>query len=380
MLGPYFKRARHDNPKALVYLRDGEVAVSIIYEKDRMIAIEPGPALEESDLLVLDARLQKGVLTDVGRKVRRAIVFAAVPVAGCWRYRDRFQIVPAPDEAPMPPKPMGENPFVLEVSYADSHDSLIAMERASEALTEVNRLLAAFVPWIEPPQPRGHIEQQWAIPIGASQPVTQPIWTQKGYRLEGFVTAAEMLELAPGPALQLIDEQTLYARRGLSGGETFDLPRSIELMFDRYYELDAVRRERLLRWAYWINHSGLVAGISMSASYMAMIQAVEAVRPDVRGGPRCDACGRETGPGPTQQFIAFMDRYVPRQDGETEIERKKLYGLRSGLTHGGTLMEGDLYSGFDPFTPTWIDQRRTMDRAAVLARLAGINWLLAIGE
>ena len=178
----------------------------------------------------------------------------------------------------------------------------------------------------------------------------------------------------------MVDEPILYARRGLSGGESLELPTSIELMFDRYYGLESNRRERFLRWAYWITHSGSVAGLSTSASYMATIQAVETLRPRGRAGHACPVCGLQTGPGETRQFIDFMDEYVPRQDGETEAERRTLYSPRSGLTHGGTLMQQDLERGFAQFTPTWIEERRTTNRASALARLAGVNWLLADGK
>ncbi len=164
------------------------------------------------------------------------------------------------------------------------------------------------------------------------------------------------------------------------GDETLELPASVESIFDRYYALDPIRRERLLRWAYWINHSALVAGLSLSASYMAIIQAVEALRPNDDGGPACVSCGRPTGAGPTNQFISFMDRYAPPEAGETEKARRRLYKLRSALTHGGKLIESDLHPGFGQFTLTWSDERRATHRAATLARLAAVNWLLTDGE
>jgi hypothetical protein len=287
--------------------------------------------------------------------------------------------VTAPAEAPRPPAPMSWNPFVLEVGYAHSLDDLVAIDRGKGAVTEVNLLLAAFVPWIAPPEPWGRIEQQWAIPIGKGQSSMRPIWTQKSYVIDGFKLVTDTFTAQTEPELELVDEDVIYARRGLSGGEELDLPKGIRRIFDSYYRLDATRRERFLRWCYWINHSQSVASLSTSASYMALIQAVEALRPDVRGGPACSECGRHIGPGPTRQFIAFMDEFVPRQDGETEGERRLLYNLRSRLAHGGTLMERDLRTGFGQFTPTWIEERETSGRAAVLARMAGINWLLADG-
>jgi len=216
---------------------------------------------------------------------------------------------------------MSHNPFVLEVSFSDSRHARLASRRGSRALREANLLLSAFVPWIEGPDAWGHIEFQWAIPIG--QPITRSIWTQKMYTFEGFAHLADAFTAPSDRDLALIDERTLYTRRGLMGDETLELPASIQSIFDHYYALDSDRRERLRRWAYRINHSALVAGLSISASYMAVIQAVEALRPGEGGGPACNTCGRPTAPGPTTQFISFMDHYVPPESGETEKARRK---------------------------------------------------------
>jgi hypothetical protein len=111
---------------------------------------------------------------------------------------------------------------------------------------------------------------------------------------------------------------------------------------------------------------------------MAATQAIEALRPQVSEGERCDSCGHVLGAGPTQQFIDFVNRYVPWQDGETERERRKLYSVRSALTHGGTLLDSDrdLGVGFGSFHPTPLEQREATGRLLRLARLAGVNWLL----
>jgi hypothetical protein len=72
-----------------------------------------------------------------------------------------------------------------------------------------------------------------------------------------------------------------------------------------------------------------------------------------------------------------MERHVPRQDTETEKERRELYRLRSALSHGGKLLSRDLQFGFfGGFQPAALSERETSDRAAMLARIAGINWLL----
>lgn len=137
-----------------------------------------------------------------------------------------------------------------------------------------------------------------------------------------------------------------------------------------------------MRWAFWLNHAGLARRLSQSATYMAATQAIEALRPQVSKGERCDSCGHVLGAGPTQQFIDFVNRYIPPQDDETEKERRTLYSVRSALTHGGTLLESDrdLGIGFGSFHPTPIRQREATARVIRLARLVGVNWLLEDGQ
>lgn len=189
VLAGHFHRIRDLDDETLAYLRDSEVALLTRYAGDRVISVQAGPALTADDVEALQSAVELGVLADAGRKVRRQIVFATVPVEGSWRFRDHFQIVPAPEDAPRPPRPMGQNPFMLEVAYADCRHTLLASERGSAALREANLLLSAFVPRVNGPGAQGHIDFQWAIAIG--EPVTRSVWTQKMYAFEGFEHVAE---------------------------------------------------------------------------------------------------------------------------------------------------------------------------------------------
>lgn len=254
---------------------------------------------------------------------------------------------------------------------------MIRIDRANQALEQVNLILTALVPMIGG-RARHRLQQQWAIPAGVDPPADS-IWTQSTYRFGDFARIAARFDDSSYPQLEIVPDDVFYGRPGFFGYHVLVLPTSIGAMLDRFYALDRGRRERFQRWAYWLNHSRLVGALSMSAAYMAVIQSIEALRPEIAGGPACPVCARRTGPGPTRQFADFVDRYVPRQDGESERERTKLYGLRSGLTHGGKLMEGDLGRGFGEFHPGPLAEQKFADRAEQLARLAGVNWLLAGG-
>lgn len=50
-------------------------------------------------------------------KFIKKILFSYTPLKGWYRYREAFQIVPVPPDAPKPPKAMGHYPFILELSH-----------------------------------------------------------------------------------------------------------------------------------------------------------------------------------------------------------------------------------------------------------------------
>jgi hypothetical protein len=375
VLGTYFPFSRYESGEDVDYFKDGDQALRLTYHAGELADIGRGPALTDGDVAALRDEIQVKLLAD-GTAVFRQLAFAHVPVTGGWRYRARFQICPAPDEAPRPPVQMGDHPFVLEVVHRASPDPLIASERGRRLAQEINLLLAAFVPAIKALRLEVS-EQNWSIPLPPDgwEPMT-PKWTQRGYFYDGFQPLQSRFTRLPNRSLQLVEDAEFYGRIAVSE-RVLDLPSLIETLFDCFHRLEPADRERIIRWAYWLNHSSLVWSLSQSASYIAIIQAIEALVPDVPGGPACPTCGRLTGPGPTKQFVEFMDAYVPRQDGQSEAERRKIYRLRSGLTHGGKLLRRDYERSFGSLHPTEIQERDSSVLASRLARLAGINLLLS---
>jgi hypothetical protein len=363
----------------IIYTKDGQSMLTARYSKGKIVELLPTPALQSSDVSEIADKIEADVLDkSMGRKVRRDFIFCTQPTVGRWRHRESLQILPPPDDAPRPPWAMGEHPAVLEVPYEESPDTTISLCRAAQAIYEASLVLSGVIPsiWAQ----RGwRAQQQWAILMEGDETSERPVWTQPTYFVKGFSHVADDFTSKPGPSLNLVADEEFFVPWHSAAGENFDLPASIGAVLDALEMLDSDRRDRFIRWCYWLNFSKLSGAISMSASYTAIIQAVEAVRPDVPRD-RCDECGRLGDPGPTRQFIEFMERYVPRQEGETERARSKLYALRSALTHGGKLFEWDLQFGFGSFHPSAVNESESARRASLLARLAGINWLLAGGS
>jgi hypothetical protein len=111
-------------------------------------------------------------------------------------------------------------------------------------------------------------------------------------------------------------------------------------MLDRSYTLPEENQQRFLRACFWLQHARIVHSHSRSASYTALICAVEALIPPQRGAPICSECNRSKGKGPTGLFKEFVDRYAP-PGGDSQVNRGKFYEIRSKLSHEGRLLATD---------------------------------------
>src|SRR4051794_37340749 len=87
----HFTSGRHDGGDRIDYLKDDDaVALSFLYRRGVLAAIEAGPGLTGEDVDALSATIQDALVADVGTKVHRGILFSDAPVVGAWRYRDSF--------------------------------------------------------------------------------------------------------------------------------------------------------------------------------------------------------------------------------------------------------------------------------------------------
>src|SRR5437899_3282396 len=107
-LSSHFGSAMHAAPDVIVYPGNpSHFALRITYRDDDIAAIDVGPALKAEDITALLQRLQSDVLDSPGRKIGGVVLFAHVPTQGFFRYKDIFQILPVPADAPRPPFVMG---------------------------------------------------------------------------------------------------------------------------------------------------------------------------------------------------------------------------------------------------------------------------------
>jgi hypothetical protein len=372
----HFQTATQINLRETTYPgHQTDYALKLTYgKKSELIQIAPGPRLSDRDVATIQRRVENELLTSTGTQVGREVFFAHMPVKGYFRYRDRFQIRPMPDGSPQPDSPDAEHPFLLEYQFPTSTSSMIQHMRRRVRARELHLVLAGLlegsIRWLDgtfrhhwvllPPPP----EDEWMWKTAYRQEMY--IWSQTDPDANNFSSTDHL------PRLTEVDPQTYYTRSGI--GPDVMVPSSFETLLDRYYVLAKPDRERFLRACYWFQHSWIVHSYSRSASFTALMCAVEALILPETGAALCPTCRRPQNKGPTRLFAEFVDRFAPG-DSISKADRRQFYKIRSRLSHGGGLLSSDM-EWFRPLHRA-AEEWGNSYAAWHLVRTVLVNWLQA---
>jgi hypothetical protein len=322
-------------------------ALKVLYDEDgKLTKVLAGPDLQPVEVEELEKRINAEILTQGPLKVRRRLLFSTVPTQGSFRYKDLFQIIPVPPEAPRPKYPLlGGNQLFLEFAVQTSSNFMISNHRQERFGRQLELLLASLTKYglksigIES-------RRHWSLDVSSNGNAVLPTkFLKEEYGWNGQIM--EVDKFSDGyPVLEKIDTTQYYSIRR-SPEQELDLPSDIHDQLDRFYALKRSEQGKLLRASYWFQHADRVFHLSKSASFVALVSAVEALLPPPKGGKQCPECKQMLGTGLTKQFADFVDALSP---GIPEPERKRFYRLRSALSHGGKLLLDDegIFWGFTP--------------------------------
>ncbi|MGP4083333.1 hypothetical protein [Streptomyces sp. KR55] len=357
---------------------DGSVLLTLVYDKrGKLIGIEPGSHLTEEFASRLESEVAAKLMPAPVSRVRIMGLFAAHPVTGYWRYRDRIVLRQVPDSFPQAPMLSADHPLICEITYQGSVDSSVDMSRAEREPRQLALLLTLLVRGLK--LPKHHQSQKaWAYlpPFTANGPSGPPqphsAYVQLGYNLRDVSAHSGVLtNQADLPPMPTAEEPPNYIAPEL----TLTLPESLTEDLDRFFQLSPNDRRRLLRSAYWLHHSREVFYHSTSAAYTALVQSVEVLLDLPDGQPKCDQCKRSMGPGPTRMFMDFISRYAPAQTANERSMHKDVYRIRSKITHGEHLFAIDEETGFMGGGQVQGWEREQLGHAQKVCRTAVIGWL-----
>ena len=371
----YFHGARSVTADEIVYPGDAtEYALKLSYEDGTLVGIFPGPKLTASDIEAVQAKVASELLSSEGARVGRYILFGSVPVSGYFHYRDRFQILPVPPDAPRPEFLLGDHPFLLEFQFPATSNSMLRQARRAARERECELLATGLLEFSIHGLGR-MARHHWVLPQSDPKEPWRSVYCQEMYTWPGLSLEGDRFTPTEGlGSLMEIAPQEYYSRSGISPERHLEIPSNLTALLDTFYALAKRNRERFLRACFWFQQAHRAYSRSRSASFTALIGAVEALIPRERTSSVCPECRRTLGPGATQQFAEFVERFAPGS-GLPEAERKRFYGIRSALSHGGALLHSDRTDWSGGFGPRQIKEWDDIGTAWSLVRVVLVNWL-----
>jgi hypothetical protein len=99
----YFGQGSHTAENELSFGRAGEDCCLKLRYNDvgALVAIDEGPGLRPDDIQTLQQKVGDELLSTGPMTTVRRVLFASVPTDAAFRYKNEFQMLPVPPEAPV---------------------------------------------------------------------------------------------------------------------------------------------------------------------------------------------------------------------------------------------------------------------------------------
>ena len=368
--GQYVDRDR--NPNKLHIPLAGETSRLVLtFREDKIVAIEEGPAFDSAEWERIEQEIEESIL-DGQMREGREYSFSSFRVLGSWRgERSGLQILPPPVDAPQTQVEMADHPFILEFPLKETSVWRITNHRRIRDHRRYTLLLNALL--------SGHTSVQllrpnhlWAT-VPASDGGYKTMWVQPSF----FAKLGEILRDEPSPLTgELLNEVQPNELVG-HDGQGLRIPTDLDDLICTYMQLPPSTREKFDRAAYWFDMASRDWAVSISSSFADLVSSIESLTE--RGEFHqldCQQCGQPVThevPGATQRFKDFLESFAG--GSELTARRSEMYSLRSGILHGGKLMQldEDIAIGWDP---PWWNEKELHDELWHLTRVALRAWLM----
>jgi hypothetical protein len=350
-------------------------------DRKTIVNIERGPALDVDEWNRLGEKLENA-LRNGPKKIGRDYSFSSFAVLGSWKgERSSVQILPPPDDAPRPPVLMAEHPFILEFPIQASGSVRVTNHRRiweHRKLTLLLNVLLAGRTSVQPPRS----DHFWAH-------VPQDDGREEIKLVQQFFYAplgeSVIDQLSPRAEEQLagIDPEQYYAKVGHDYLEGVRVPADLDDSICLYRALSPTHRAKFDRAAFWCDIASRQRNTSMSASFAALVSAIESLTDRGNSHPvKCTTCNKDIEhevPGATQRFKDVLQDYA--SDPSLAKQRDEMYSLRSAILHGSDLTQLDqdlaIVHAVDPGLENELE---LYDELWRLTRVALRNWLKKFGN
>ncbi len=369
-----------NNPnKFYLPLAGSSCRVALTFRKNRIIAIESGPAFDATEWDRMTGEIEKSILVGP-KKVGREYSFSSFRVTGSWRgVRSGVQILPPPDDAPRTSNEAAEHPFILEVPIQASDFCQITNHRRMREHRKLTLAIGILLAGRTSLQLLRH-DYFWAsIPRDDSASWTDPYvkWVEQYFHAKLGDIVLDELSPPAAERLEEMEPEEYYTKIG-HDGKGLRVPADLDESICCYAALSAEKRARFDRATFWMDMAWRQWNASMSASFAALVSSIKSLTE--RGErhdfdcPVCGGKGKHENPGATKRFRVFLEQYAPGL--ALSSSRSKMYDVRSRILHGSELMQLDQHRaivfGWDP---PWFNESELYNDLWRLTRVALRNWL-----
>lgn len=316
-------------------------SIRVTHDHGRIRKIFAGPALvKKRDIEALVADVEANLMDPSVKEYGRGMLLAPKPVKGVLQCPSAgVQLLPPPGGTPHPDWINAEHPFVIEFPIRVWHDPALRFWRRRKNLVEWAWVLTSLLDttvrvqaarsrsmWVRTPGDGGRflfLNEQAPYEIG-----------------DIFAPALSVAE----PPLKLVPAAIYYADWGIRGraGLPVDellLPDNLNESMGRFYRLEGIQRARFLQAASTIYVARQLWDESISAFFLACVQAIECVAQELPRHGRAFLLWKRP-IGPSRRFRQICERH----GAAAGVDRKTLttlYETRSKLVHGEYVFEFD---------------------------------------
>ncbi len=303
----------------------------------------------KEELEIIEKKIQETLIVNQGTKIRQIICFCNEKITGHFRYKNLFQILPMPDDAPKPEVGVADHPFILEVAYEASSDFVINHSRVKNNAVIYCRLLNLLANQFISTGSR-YTQFAWVFnTIDINNWYSE--WKQLGYTYKGLKSDLEdFSSLESILPIERVPFKKYYDSFGRSL-DSFKLPDNIEQSLDKAYALEKKKWRMFFMACSWYAQYQYTWQESNSSAYIALVTALECLvkekeickccsQPYIENVEVCDCC-KQPRYRITKNFQDFLSKYFPVID-QFPKEKKTIYHFRSLLAHGSDLLQADL--------------------------------------
>lgn len=231
--------------------------------------------LTEAQKTALSAHISSILIENQKQVVGQGLGFSAYHrVAGFYRYKDFFQILPIPADAPHAPMLMAPHPFILQFKYSSCPNSSINGYRRMEKTAKLARILNSLStnPISVHPKYTRHF---WGILKNGEISVRL---VQQAYGYSGFVPElADFSFSNQMPSIKLFPTAEYYDPSFFSEEYEQVFPDLIGQYLDKVLSLIPEDSEQFTLASAWFAQVAEMWPASRSAALIAVVSAIEAL-------------------------------------------------------------------------------------------------------